>query len=295
MKAKEVSVVISTISLIVSLILLVTWCAVTFHLNPLDLATYESIIVSVLGILVTLLIGWNIYTIIDVKQVRQDMLDSKNQMDEIRMAFDEQTKKQVALADAHAYMGIAEMFLQQGKFVLAYTKFISAVINYEKAGEHKLALHQCGRIYMLIRTVRRMLAKQQNSYTLDFDLYHDLPYEKDFSDLMTKELEQYHPTEMRNQFMHFITLATKHTELNGVEYTLYDRDANIKQRPIAIYLLLEKDHVLCKTTEFDKYMGLLTFDLNLNHDTVAIAEFSTLKKCKEAYAKIEVCEIVGKK
>lgn len=293
MKTKGISIIISTISLVVSITLIVAWCAVSFRLTPLDLATYESIVVSVLGTLITLLIGWNIYTIIDVKQVRQDMMDSKNQMDSIRAAFEEQTKRQVALADAHTYMGFAEMFLQQQKYVYAYTKFISSILHYEKAGEHNLALHQCSRFYMLIRTVRRMLVKYQHNYVLDFDLYHDIPYEKAFSELCLLELGQYKPTEMREQFLHFIAIASKHLLVNGIEYVLYDRDADIKARPIAIYLLIENDTILCKTTDFDKYLGLLTYDLNLNHDTIAISEFSSIEKCHEAYAMIDADEIVG--
>lgn len=296
MKCKEFSVIISIASLVVSLILLVSWCVLSFQFSPLDIASYESTVVSVLGVLITLLLGWNIYTIIDVKQVRQDMLESKAQVDSIRIAFDEQTQRQIALADAHAYMNFAEMFLLQGKFVFSYTKFIAAIVCYEKAGEHNLAMHQCARIYHLIRTVRRLIAQKQHDYVLDFDLYHDLPYEHDFVNLcQINNLGEYKPLEMRDHFLHFIAYATKYLTLDGVEYTLFSRDADIKARPFAIYLLLEGNNILCKTMEFDKYKGLLTFDLNLNHDTIAIAEFSSMENCKEAYASIEVSEIVVNK
>lgn len=291
MKFKDISIILSTIALVVSLVLLIAWCVVSFNLEPLYIAQYESVVVSVLGILVTLLMGWNIYTIIDVKQVRQDMLESKREVERLEVSFQTKSKRQTSLLDAYAFMGLSEMFLAQGRYVQAYLKILSSILCFENADEHNLAQHECKRMYMLIRTIRRQLAIKQNDYVLDYDLYNDVAYGKDFAELSLLNLEPFSVVEMRYIFMYLMALATKQIPFSGAEFTLYDRDADIKRRPLAIYLLLEKGKVLYKTMDYDKYYGILTYDLNLNHDTIAIAEFTSNEKCKKVYEKIDVREI----
>lgn len=56
------SLVVSVIALVVSLLRNSTW--------DVD---YPSLLVSVLSILVTVLIGWNIYTVMDLRAIRQDL------------------------------------------------------------------------------------------------------------------------------------------------------------------------------------------------------------------------------
>lgn len=291
MKSKNISIVLSTIALVVSLVLLIAWCAVSFNLESLCIAQYESVVVSVLGILVTLLMSWNIYTIIDVKQVRQDMLESKREVERLEVSFQTKSKRQTSLSDAYAFMGLSEMFLAQGRYVQAYLKILSSILCFENADEHNLAQHECKRMYMLIRTIRRQLAIKQNDYVLDYDLYNDVAYGKDLAELSLLNLEPFSVVEMRYIFMYLMALATKQIPFSGAEFTLYDRDADIKRRPLAIYLLLEKGKVLYKTMDYDKYYGILTYDLNLNHDTIAIAEFTSNEKCKKVYEKIDVREI----
>lgn len=291
MKSKNISIILSTIALVVSFVLLIAWCVVSFNLEPLYIAQYESVVVSVLGILVTLLMGWNIYTIIDVKQVRQDMLESKREVERLEVSFQTKSKRQTSLSDAYAFMGLSEMFLAQGRYVQAYLKILSSILCFENADEHNFAQHECKRMYMLIRTIRRQLAIRQNDYVLDYDLYNDVAYGKDLAELSLLNLEPFSVIEMRDTFIHLMVLATKQIPFSGAEFTLYDRDADIKRRPLAVYLLLEKGKVLYKTMDYDKYYGILTYDLNLNHDTIAIAEFTSNEKCKKVYEKIDVREI----
>lgn len=236
-KLTDIPIVLSIISLILSLSLLITWCIVSFKIETFNSPIYESVLVTVLGVLVTLLIGWNIYTIIDVKQIYRNLLDSKSRIETIENNIQIESKKQIALADAYAFMGLAEMFFVQGKYVMTYLKILSATLCFEKAKEHKLALHECQRMYMLIRTIRRHLAKQPNFYVLDYDMYDDVAYVKDVADLSLLDLEQFNVLEMRAIFTHLITLMSKHIVRFNADFTLYDRDANIKARPLAIYLL----------------------------------------------------------
>lgn len=284
---------LSFVSLVVSLITIVAWCAVSFQLKPLDIATYESVIVSVLGILVTLLIGWNIYTIIDVKEVRKEMNDCIKKTKDLKRLNDTNSEKQKYLMDAYAFMGLAELFLDQNKYVNAYLKLLSSIVCFEKAGEHNLALYECKRIGLLFRNIRRHLTIEKNYYVLDQDIYNDISYGKDCAEIYRMNLEDFSIEEVQNLFNHLIINSAKYIEIAGCEFTLYARNVDLKQRPLAIYLFLLNDIPIYKTYNFDRYLQFLEskLDLNLNYDSIAIAEFVSGDKCLRVYDLIDAPEI----
>lgn len=289
MKIQKYTIMLSFVSLVVSLITIVAWCAVSFQLKPLDIATYESVIVSVLGILITLLIGWNIYTIIDVKEVRKEMNDCINKTD----TFEKKIGEAKTLSDAYAFMGLAELFLDQNKYVNAYLKLLSSIVCFEKAGEHNLALYECKRIGFLFRNIRRHLAIEKNYYVLDQDIYNDISYGKDCAEIYRMNLEDFSIEEVQNLFNHLIINSAKYIEIAGCEFALYARNVDLKQRPLAIYLFLLNDIPIYKTYKYDRYLQFLEskLDLNLNYDVIAIAEFVSGDKCLRVYDLIDVPEI----
>lgn len=289
MKIQKYTIMLSFVSLVVSLITVVAWCAVSFQLKPLDIATYESVIVSVLGILITLLIGWNIYTIIDVKEVRKEMNDCIKKTDEMKTSI----KESKTLSNAYAFMGLAELFLDQNKYVNAYLKLLSSIVCFEKAGEHNLALYECKRIGLLFRNIRRHLTIEKNYYVLDQDIYNDISYGKDCAEIYRMNIDDFSIEEVQKIFDHLILCSAKYIEIAGCEFTLYARNVDLKQRPLAIYLFLLNDIPIYKTYNFDRYLQFLEskLDLNLNYDSIAIAEFVSGDKCLRVYDLIDAPEI----
>lgn len=73
---------LSIISLMISVIAV---CVATYRTSNLEF-DYQGVIVGVLSLLVTVLIGWNIYTLIDIK-------DTSRKMSKFQMEIDSKTKK----------------------------------------------------------------------------------------------------------------------------------------------------------------------------------------------------------
>lgn len=72
MKGK-VTVTISIISLLISIIAICVTCPNSEKLN----FDYQGVLVGILSMLVTVLIGWNIYSIIDIKKIRDELYATK--------------------------------------------------------------------------------------------------------------------------------------------------------------------------------------------------------------------------
>ena len=88
-------------------------------------------------------------------------------------------------------------------------------------------------------------------------------------------------------FMNYITRYSKHIKIEDPDFTLYSYNADIKQRPIAIYLLMKDNEYIFITMSYKEYLNTLQFNLDLNHNIVALAEFTSMEKCEEVYSKIK--------
>ena len=139
----------------------------------------------------------------------------------------------------------------------------------------------------MIRELIRNNGDNKVSYVLDYDMYDNLSYNKDRAELVMLKISEYDVEEIHKTFMHYLTMYAKHIKIEDTDFTLYSYDADIKQRPIAIYLLMKDEKYICKTMLYDEYLGILQCELKLNHNIVAIAEFTSLDECKEVYDKID--------
>lgn len=280
------AIFLSVIALVASFTLGSIWIFDVKELSVVNSDTFISALIAVLGLLFTILMGWNIYSVIDVRQYRDEMNKTKQELDS-------RDEKQVNISQAYAYYGLAELYLEQKKYVSSYLKYISSVLYFEKANEYNLALHAYGRIYFLIRALIRKYDDNKGTYVLDNDMHDDLSYGKDLAELYILELGEYDAKETHKTFMHYLTMYSKRIKVENTTFSVYSRDADIKQCPIAIYLLMNDNEFICKTMSYDKYLGLLQCELKLNHNIVAIAEFTSLEECKEVYDKIDAEEIIG--
>lgn len=291
-KCSRWAIFLSVIALVASITLGIIWIFDVKELSVVNSDTFISALIAVLGLLFTILMGWNIYSVIDVRQYRDEM---NNTMDEINRKSNETEQKfqeKTHLSDAYAYYGLAELYFGQNKYVSAYLKYVSAALYFEKAKEHNLAIHAFERMYYLIRTIRRNLSDCKASYVIDYDLYDNIAYRKDLAELIILKFKEYDIKEIHNTFMHYLKIYSKHINIENTSFELYSRDADIQQRQIAIYLLMNDEKCICKTMKYDEYLGILQCDLELNHNIVAIAEFNSPEECYTVYKKIYAQEIL---
>ena len=290
-KCSSWAIFLSVIALVASITIGIIWIFDVKELSVVNSDTFISALISVLGLLFTILMGWNIYSVIDVRQYRDEMKETMNEINKKSNETEQKLQEKTHLSDAYAYHGLAELYFGQNKYVSSYLKYVSAALYFEKAKEHNLAIHSFKRIYFLIRTIRRNLNDSKGLYVIDCDLYDNIAYNKDISELVMLNIDEYNIQEIHKIFVHLLQMYSKHIIIENTSFELYSRDADIQQRPIAIYLLMTGEVPICKTMEYDKYVGILQYDLNLNHNIVAIAEFNTIEECKYIYDKIKASEI----
>lgn len=73
MKKENVSLIVSGMAFILSIVAV---CIAAYRTPELGF-DYQGVIVGVLSLLVTVLIGWNIYTLIDIRELRKDVYTEK--------------------------------------------------------------------------------------------------------------------------------------------------------------------------------------------------------------------------
>jgi hypothetical protein len=127
---------------------------------------------------------------------------------------------------------------------------------------------------------------------LDYDMYDDLSYGKDLAELHVINFSEYLDLNIHETFMNYLTRYSKHIEIENTKFSLYSYDANVKKRPIAIYLLIEDNECVFMTKSYEECMDILRYNLDLNHNIVAIAEFTSLEECEEVYDKISAPKIL---
>ena len=104
------AIFLSVIALVASFTLGSIWIFDVKELSVVNSDTFISALIAVLGLLFTILMGWNIYSVIDVRQYRDEMNKTKQELDS-------RDEKQVNISQAYAYYGLAELYLEQKKYV----------------------------------------------------------------------------------------------------------------------------------------------------------------------------------
>ncbi len=299
-KCSRWAIFLSVIALVASITLGIIWIFDVKELSVVNSDTFISALISVLGLLFTILMGWNIYTVIDVRQYKEEVTkileETKKREEELNVKekeFDSKIKRQSDLSEAYTYYGLAEVYFGQKRYVSSYLKYTSAALYFKKANEHNLAVHSLTRINWLLRTIRRDLNKNHGSYVLDYDMYDNLSYGKDLAELHMINFSEYLDLNIHETFMNYLTRYSKYMNIETKSFSLYSRDADIKQRPIAIYILMQDSEYIFITMSYKEYMDMLQYNLDLNHNVVAIAEFNSLEECKKVYDKINA-EIIKK-
>lgn len=283
---------LSIIAIVVSLVIGCVWICSVYQLSIVNSDTFMSALISVLGLLFTILMGWNIYSVIDVRQYKEEMNKTLEDIKKKEIENEGRFKQQTDLSDAYVYYGLAEVYLGQKRYISSYIKYISAALYFLKANEYNLACHAYGRVYFLIRDLIRNNVDHKGSYVLDYDVYDDLSYSKNLAELHVLKIGEFDAMETHRTFMHYITMFKKQNKIENLSFSLFSHDADIKQRPIAIYLLMKDDKYICKTMLYDEYLGILQHQLDLKHNVVAIAEFTSIEECKEAYEKIDAPVVI---
>lgn len=109
MKTENITIWVSIIALVLGIISI---CIAAWRTPELSF-DYQGVIVGVLSLLVTVLIGWNIYTLIDIK-------NTKDKIDEISSGSSLMIQKSMALSENTNWMIYHYLLLKEDPLGLEY-------------------------------------------------------------------------------------------------------------------------------------------------------------------------------
>lgn len=183
----------SIISLAVSVISLLASGYIICSENRFN-ADWYAIVIGVLSLLVTVLIGWNIYTVIDFKRRIDDETESLNKSFEEKAleiksdAFNEMSKMKSEIID-YAHVNFAIIFTNIGHSLMASNMYYSAIPFFVKSI-----------IYASVDTDKEKISSNMENmlkciYAIKKNRNTDNGMNKDMIDLCLKEIAKIEKSE----------------------------------------------------------------------------------------------------
>lgn len=112
-------------SWIIFIVAIIALCVATARCEPIQ-ADWVSIDIGILAALATCLVGWQIYTLIDLRNTQKSFRDIKNGLE-----------KEINLRVADIYNDIASVYGMQGDLFFRTCYVLRRIIFLSKAGEYK--------------------------------------------------------------------------------------------------------------------------------------------------------------
>lgn len=235
---------------------------------------YLGVIVGILSLLVTILLGWNIYNLIDLKSI-QEKYYSVNEI----------LEKQEWRYAAYSDMLQGEGYFNVGRLFTAYREYVCAADKFYKVGDNDMCVEIIGRIELTIRELRFRLGLNGNGVVRDIDFYNDDYFLEHYSSLIKTEYSE-KVLVLSNIIDNF------YGECDYVLYNdkicfLYKRGTLVKNRGNCIYLIInvDSDKNIRSTNFFGThkdYEDYVRADLNVNYDYTAIYEAKNYEDYNEA-------------
>ena len=264
------SIIFSVVAIIISVIAICLICPKSNNLG----FDYQGIIVGVLSLLVAILLGWNIYTLIDLKSIQEKYL-SVNQI------IEQQSYRNAAYSD----MLQGEGSFNIKKLFTAYREYICSAGNFYKVGDDEICNEIIDRIESTIRELRFRLGLNGNGVIRDIDLYNDDYFLQHYNSLLKTKYSK-RLAKLSNIIDDFYS-ECDHVLYNNKICFLYKRGVLVKNRNNRIYLIInvDNDKNVSNTKLFYTYKSYEDYikkDLNVNYDYTAIYEAQNYEDFKEA-------------
>lgn len=129
MKAKYTAIVLSIISLVISLAIVGLWFWQKNELSIVDSNSYIAAIVSALAIIVTFVVGWQIYNVLDYKRKVAIIDELQNQLKTKNDELDTKIKDINYDLDYMSLQITAGTFVEQKCYAAAFLAYTRALVS----------------------------------------------------------------------------------------------------------------------------------------------------------------------
>ena len=279
-------VVISIISCSMSLI------ALYIAIPQIPNNTYDckDTLVTILSVLVTILMGGNIYAVIDFKesQKKSDVMFKDFKSDIIKQMRN-QEKSQKEYIDK--YIKYNEGFLEyiqanlyemQKHYFNSYISYIISIASFYDGERKDKATEATGNLEYMIRTIYKEKDTGKSILIRDFEGLSE-------DELLKEKLDYLQFTELKpriNNISNAINLLYNNSYTLSLEkwtFTIYYSDVLVREQKFAVYVLLDNDMKLVENNVFDKYIifRMATQDLQTLFKYIGVHTTSSQEKAEE--------------
>lgn len=265
MKTKITSLIVSIVALVSASIALCSGYPRVLECR----IDYQGIYVAIFSAIVTLLIGWNIYSLLDIRTEWNAM---RNGFENLRSESERKSKYGVELSKAYANYLEAEGALAKDKYILAYNIYLHALCIFHQIGEVEMVEKMKERIGVVIRKFRA----DKKQCVRDYDLYNDYLYTQSCAYIMSSIVDT-KVVELVAIMEHLIETIPITACFGGFSCKVFSTGIEIKKRANALYILIYNDGK--KLTHKGK-----VFNIHLDF------EEEILKDLEESYDYLAICE-----
>jgi len=138
MKDSKIAVILSIVAIVGVLSVWSLWILGSLELTVVSLETFVGVIVALLGILVTVILGWQIVNALELRGKIKEIEQRQNSTLDVIRGLNENVQNAFKLS-SNLQAGIngidANMYIQHGQFVEAFVFYHSALCQAIKAGQ----------------------------------------------------------------------------------------------------------------------------------------------------------------
>lgn len=281
------------LSLTLMLLVIVLCFFFIYSVSPFtieDETAFIGTISTIVSIPVAILMGWNIYTVIDFKesQKKSDVMFKDFKSDIIKQMRN-QEKSQKEYIDK--YIKYNEGFLEyiqanlyemQKHYFNSYISYIISIASFYDGERKDKATEATGNLEYMIRTIYKEKDTGKSILIRDFEGLSE-------DELLKEKLDYLQFTELKpriNNISNAINLLYNNSytlSLGKCTFTVYYSDVLVREQKFAVYVLLDNDMKLVENNVFDKYIifRMATQDLQTLFKYIGVHTTSSQEKAEE--------------
>lgn len=256
------------------LIGLLAFCFAYIRCEPIT-ADWLNILVGVLSFSVTILLGWQVYTLIDLRNIQ-------NKFKHIDRLFKEQT----ILNRGYLDFLQGETYNNNDYLFTAFREYICSADNFYTAKNLQMGHEILYKTDLLIRNIRYKLGINGNGYVRDYDFFNDNQFTLHVDSLSKSELKN--ALQERLKIMNILYEECDTIIFQGKSLYAYKKGILIKERNNCIYVLLkinDRNNILNKLV-FDSYNSFCNYimkELDTDYNLIALYEAKGRKDFISSY------------
>lgn len=274
MKTKIVSIVISSFALTLGIVAI---CLVAPRRGELSF-DYMGVIVGILSLLVTVLIGWNIATVLNFKdewaRFNHSFEVKRKEVEALMTSHMKMIDENINRSSAYTDFLQGEVYTARERYISAFNMYLAALWKFHLIGDKKQVEREKGQIGTLIRTIRA----NQGKVVRDYDLHGDTIYEKSLSYIKERMVGD-NINSAISLFFLLIDKASVSISFGDRKFLLFDADTYVKEREHAVYMILSHQdgkyvHKGRVFTDYKQFDNAIMKDLDKSYSHFAVMEYS---------------------